>query len=72
MKKKILFVDDDKAILHVMKRIIKRIDSSEVYLCATAVDAHEVAGKHLPDLIISDYDLSKQSTGVDLALGIRG
>jgi DNA-binding NtrC family response regulator len=70
MKTKILVIDDEEVILEVMQRILQR-NGYEVYVCATAVEALEFSGEHLPNLIISDYNLSELSNGVDLALSIR-
>ena len=67
MTEKILIVDDDKTVLDVIKRIIKKIGYSEVYLCATTIEAREFATNLVPDLIISDFDLCEMSNGVDLA-----
>jgi DNA-binding NtrC family response regulator len=71
MKKKVLVIDDEKVILDVVKRFMQR-NGYEVYVCATAVEAMEFVGKQLPDLIISDFNLSQFGNGVELALSIRG
>ena len=71
MMKNILVIDDDRTVLDIVNRIIKKIGHSVAYLCATAVEAREFARKLVPDLTISDFDLSESRNGVDLALSIR-
>jgi response regulator NasT len=70
MKKKILVIDDENIVLDLMTRIMKG-NGYRVYGCTNADKAIEFATKRLPDLIISDYDLSEIENGVDLALSIR-
>jgi DNA-binding NtrC family response regulator len=70
-RKQILIVDDEQAILDVIKRIFAKNGHYEVYACGTAVEAGEFVRTDVPDLIISDFDLSEFDNGVDLALSIR-
>lgn len=70
MKKRILVVDDEKTILNVIKRLMKR-NGYEVQGCATSVEATDFIRMHFPDLIIADFNLSELGNGVDLALSIR-
>lgn len=68
-KIKILVVDDEAAVLRSLKRILNA-QSHEVFISASAEEAMGVTKKHIPDLIIADYNLVT-SNGVDLALAIR-
>jgi CheY-like chemotaxis protein len=63
---KILLVEDDFTNLGILKNYVQGIDQSIFIIKAlNAVDGYKLAQEHLPDLIITDWDLGNRS-GLDL------
>lgn len=57
---KILLVDDDEVQLQVIAHSIQSSGNYIVLTCTSPLDAMQVAEKHLPDVILSDYYMPEQ------------
>jgi CheY-like chemotaxis protein len=68
---KILLVEDDINNLKILRDYVQGIDPSfEIYRTQTANDGFNLAQKHLPDLVITDWDLGNRS-GLDLLQDLK-
>ena len=67
--KRILVCDDEPHILHVVSTKLKN-GGFEVVTAADGEEALELAGQHLPDLIITDYQMPLLS-GLELCAKLR-
>lgn len=62
----ILVVDDDNLHLEILKNKLKKLDYTHCTFANTYQDAKNILDSQIPDLILSDYYLDKNYTGVDL------
>ena len=62
----ILVVDDDNLHLEILKNKLKKLDYNQLTFANTYQQAKDVLDSQIPDLILSDYYLDKNYTGVDL------
>jgi len=68
--KRVLFLDDETAILNTYKRAVRNINSAEFYYFTTTKDAECFFNKEEIDLFISDYRLEHE-TGLEFLQKIR-
>lgn len=67
--KRIIFLDDEKAILNTYKRVTHSMDL-ECFFCTTTKEAEDSYNNNSINLIISDYRLENE-TGLDFLSNIR-
>ena len=70
MKAKVLIVDDDEAIRWIVERKIKK-HRYDAMTCASSSEAFCAIERRVPDLVLSDCNLSESDNGVQLARAIR-
>ncbi|MFH1360175.1 MAG: response regulator [Candidatus Omnitrophota bacterium] len=70
MAKKILIVDDDETIRFGFKEIFEK-EGHKVFCAAGAQQARQLAEKYHPDLVILDYYLLDDLSGVDICRLIK-
>ena len=69
IKQKVLVVDDEIAILHVIGLKLKRADFN-VVTAINGLEAYNMAVKELPDIIITDYHMPDLS-GLELCSKLK-
>lgn len=67
--KRVLFLDDEEAILNTYRRMVRSLDV-EAYFAKSTIDAQRIIDRCSLDLIVSDYRL-QQETGLEFLRGIR-
>jgi two-component system, cell cycle sensor histidine kinase and response regulator CckA len=68
---RILVVEDEALIATFVQRVLRRLGHTVVDRAASAVDAVEKVGRHLPDLVMLDIKLEGELTGIDAGRRIR-
>ena len=71
MKRKILLVDDDKDFLEIMAQIIEHW-GYEVAIAANTKDTMDALANKKPDLVILDYIMPEDVSGIEILKKIRG
>lgn len=69
-RKRILVVDDDRAVLHILRAILTA-QGWAVETVQTPERARALVSKQTYDLIVSDIDLGSDETGMDLLRSLR-
>ena len=70
MKKKILIVDDEESILEGFQEIFEK-EGYEISVATTGTEACELAEQEKPDLVILDYYLISDISGVEVCTHIK-
>lgn len=71
-KAKALVVEDEPLIAADIRRILEQLGVEIAGEAASAADAVKLAADARPDIILADYNLEGQDTGVDAVLEIHG
>ena len=67
---KILLVDDSRTIRNIQKNVLKQLGHTDVVEAADGVEALEVFGKGVPDLMLVDWNMPNMD-GITLIRKIR-
>jgi two-component system CheB/CheR fusion protein len=66
----ILLIDDDEAVLD-STNIFLSVSGFRVVIARNSAEALELLHTETPDVVVTDYGLAQQETGIDLLMGIR-
>ncbi|MDK2974918.1 MAG: hypothetical protein PWP08_1289 [Methanofollis sp.] len=66
----LLCVDDEPAMLNLIRRYLERYDGFAVTMASSVAEAFEILGEHSIDAIVSDYEMEDQN-GVDFLSSLR-
>lgn len=69
---RILLVDDEPSLARAVQRLL-RIKGHEVLVSANLAEAKQLAARTgaIPDLIVTDFHLSGETTGIDVVRAVR-
>lgn len=66
----VLVLDDDEGLLHLSRKALARM-GYRVTVAASAAAAHLAVKQECPDLLVVDYDLKSDTTGLDFFRDVR-
>jgi two-component system CheB/CheR fusion protein len=69
--KKILLIDDDPAVLDATQMLLSLLPGINIVTAASSAQAYAALAEGTPDLIVSDFHLNQQESGLDIIINAR-